>query len=148
MDFNKFDARKAAETPRELHLKDPVSGELLFADGDARELPCIVLVCGSESRSAQASFRAIQKAKLTADKKSEQERSLEDLQAEVVDNAIPLIKGFVNVMRGEKAAGIGDAEWFLNLQLINGQPGEKSFVEQVTDFARKRATYLGNGSKG
>lgn len=146
MDFTQFDARKAAETPRELQLRHPVTGELLYGDGEARKKPCLVKVLGTESREAQAALRAVQKAKVKGDKASSKEQSLEDLHELMVDAATPLIKGFENVMRGAKPATLDDVGWFLNLQLINGQEGEKSFVEQITAFATSRSSFLGNGS--
>lgn len=143
MDFSEFDSRAAAETGRDLHLKHPVSGELLY-DG---KNPCVVNVIGSESREAQAALRAINKAKAKGDKKAE-DQTLEDLQKTLSESAAPLIKGFKNVNRGDKpATAPDDVAWFLGLQLINGQDGEESFVEQVSKFATKRANFLGNGSK-
>lgn len=143
MDFTQFDSRAAAETGRDLHLKHPVTGELMY-DG---KLPCMVNVIGSESREAQSALRAINKAKAKGDKKAE-DQTLEDLQETLSRSAAPLIKGFKNINRGTKPAVVpDDVEWFLGLQLINGQDGEESFVEQVSRFATKRANFLGNGSK-
>lgn len=147
MDFTKFDSRAAAEVAGRLHLTHPATGELLFAD-KAQEKPCIVLVRGSESRSAQAALRAVRNAKLSGPKKAETGQTLEDVHQAMVDGAKPLIVGFENVARGEAAATAADAEWFLNLQLINGREGEKTFVEQVIEFATDRANYLGNASQG
>ncbi|WYK06454.1 hypothetical protein DWF04_022725 [Cereibacter sphaeroides f. sp. denitrificans] len=140
MDFSQFDSRTAAETPRALHLLHPATGEPLY-DGDK---PCEVLVIGSESREAQAAIRKAQKAKLKGDKG--EEKSLEDVHASLVAAALPLIKGFRHVSRGDKAATAADAEWFLNLNIITGREEERSFVEQVMGFATLRANYLGNGS--
>lgn len=140
MDFSQFDSRTAAETPRALHLIHPATGEPLF-DG---KKPCEVLVIGAESREAQAAIRKAQKAKL----KGDDDKSLEDVHAGLVAAARPLIKGFNNVARGDRPATAEDAEWFLNLNIITGRDGERSFVEQVMAFATSRANYLGNGSKG
>lgn len=146
MDFSKFDSRTAAETPGRLQLKDPASGELLFADAERRK-PCIVLVVGTESRSAQAALRAVQKAKM-AEGKTETDGTLESVHQALVEGARPLVKGFENIARGERAATLEDLDWFLNLQMINGQQGEVSFVEQITGFATKRGNFLGNAAKG
>lgn len=145
MDFNAFDSRRAAETAGRLHLAHPVTGELMHAD-EKREKPCIVLVLGAESRSAQAAIRAANKATVAGAKK-EAGDSVEDLHAAMVAGAIPMIAGFENVARGDKAATVADAEWFLDLQMMNGREGEVSFVEQVLRFATSRANFLGNGSK-
>ena len=145
MDFSKFDSRAAAETPGRLQLKDPVTGELLFADAD-RKKPCIVLVVGTESRSAQAALRAVQKAKM-AEGKTEADGTLESVQQALVEGAKPLIKGFENIARGDRAVTLDDLDWLLNLQMINGQHGEVSFVEQITGYATKRGNYLGNAVK-
>ena len=143
MDFGKFDSRAAAEQGRDLQLKHPATGELIF-DGDA---PCIVIVRGTESRDAQKALAKIRKMKMQADGESSDtdEISLEDMHSRLVETATPLVVGFKNINRGDKPAKApDDIEWFLNLQLINGVEGEKSFVEQVVDFATKRANFLGN----
>lgn len=143
MDFGKFDSRAAAEQGRDLQLKHPAAGELIF-DGDA---PCIVVVRGTESRDAQKALAKIRKIKMQADGEGSEtdEISLEDMHSRLVETATPLVVGFKNINRGDKPAKApDDIEWFLNLQLINGVEGEKSFVEQVVDFATKRANFLGN----
>ena len=143
MDFGKFDSRAAAEQGRDLQLKHPATGELIF-DGDA---PCIVIVRGTESRDAQKALAKIRKMKMQADGEGSDtdEISLEDMHSRLVETATPLVVGFKNINRGDKPAKApDDIEWFLNLQLINGVEGEKSFVEQVVDFATKRANFLGN----
>ncbi len=140
MDFTQFDSRTAAETPRPLHLLHPATGAPLY-DGDK---PCEVLVIGTESRSAQAAIRAAQRAKLKGDKA--EDRSIEDVHADLVAQAKPLIRGFNSVARGDKAATAEDAEWFLNLNMVTGRTGERSFVEQVMAFATSRANFLGNAS--
>ena len=141
MDFGKFDSRAAAEQGRDLQLKHPATGDLIF-DGDK---PCIVVVRGTESREAQKALAKIRSMKMQADGK-EDEASLEEMHAKLVETAMPLVVGFKNISRGDNAAKApADIEWLLNLQLINGVDGEKSFVEQVVDFATKRANFLGNG---
>jgi len=134
MDFNQFDSRAAAETPRELHLKHPVTGEPMF-DGDK---PCIALVLGSESRTVQTATRAKAKAALS-DKPGDK-----DIGDDLAATAKPLITGFKNISRGNKPATLEDVDWFLGLQIPNGN--ELSFVEQVITFATDRAKFLGNVS--
>jgi len=145
MDFSKFNSREAAETPRDLQLKHPATGELLFNDGVKRKEPCIVSLIGTESRTAQIALRAIQKAKVKGDKKHD-DQSLEDLHSTLVESAKPLIRGFKNIHLGTRAATLEDIDDILGAQLINGQDGEQSFVEQIMTFATKRANFMGNGS--
>lgn len=141
MDFTKFDSRAAASKAQDLHLSHPVTGDLLYDDNDEAK-PCIVSVLGTESPAAQKAMADVARAKVKGEKPGE--KTLEEIHKALADSARTLIVGFKNVMRGDKPATVADADWFLNLQLINGQPGEKSFVEQVTDFATKRANFLGN----
>lgn len=142
MDFGKFDSRAAAEQGRDLQLSHPATGEALF-DGDK---PCCVIVRGTEGREAQKALAKIRKMKMADGEKADGDNvSLEEMHKRLVETAIPLIVGFKNIKRGEKdATAPADVEWFLNLQLINGIDGEKSFVEQVVNFATKRSNYLGN----
>jgi hypothetical protein len=140
MDFNSFDSRAAAEKGRDLHLVHPSTGDAILDGGK----PCIVIVRGTESREAQAALAKIRKMKLAEEEKAD-EASLEDMHQRLVETAMPLVIGFNNVNRGDKpAAAPADVEWFLNLQLINGVEGERSFVEQVVNFATKRSNFLGN----
>ena len=141
MDFTSFDSRAAAEKGRDLHLVHPATGEPIF-DGDN---PCIVVIRGTESREAQAQLAKLRKIKVSEDEKSD-EASLEDMHQRLVETAVPLVIGFKNINRGDKpATAPADVEWFLNLQLINGVEGERSFVEQVVNYATKRSNFLGNG---
>ncbi len=141
MDFTAFDSRAAAEQGRELHLQHPATAEPIF-DGDK---PCIVIIRGTESREAQAALAKIRKMKVAEEKEAD-EASLEDMHGRLVETAIPLVIGFKNINRGDKPAKAPeDVEWFLNLQLINGIEGERSFVEQVVSYATKRSNFLGNG---
>ena len=141
MDFTAFDSRAAAEQGRELHLQHPATAEPIF-DGDK---PCIVIIRGTESREAQAALAKIRKMKVAEDKEAD-EASLEDMHGRLVETAMPLVIGFKNINRGDKpATAPDDVEWFLNLQLINGIEGERSFVEQVVNYATKRSNFLGNG---
>lgn len=144
MDFSKFDSRTGAETAGRLHLVDPGTGVPLYAD-EKNEKPCIVLVLGTESATAQNALREKRKARITG-AKADAGDSIEALHAAMVEGAKPLIVGFENVARGKEAATIADAEWFLNLQMLNGRDDEKSFVEQVLDFASSRRNFLGNAS--
>lgn len=146
MDFAQFDSRSAAEKPGRVHLLHPVTGAELYADAEQTK-PCIVLVRGTESRTAQKALRAAQQERMKAKPKKDVQM-LEDLHAQMVDSAVPLIAGFENVSRGEAALTLAedDLRWFLNLQMVNGQEGEKSFVEQVLAFASRRDSYLGNAA--
>ena len=93
-------------------------------------------------------MRAARQAKLAGGKTGEDaDSTLEDLHADLVKSAVPLISGFENILRGKDPATAADAEWFLNLNILNGQKDDFSFVVQVFEFASSRANYLGNGSK-
>lgn len=146
MDFAQFDSRSAAEKPGRVHLLHPVTGAELYADAEQTK-PCIVLVRGTESRTAQKALRVAQQERMKAKPKKDVQM-LEDLHAQMVDSAVPLIAGFENVSRGEAALTVAedDLRWFLNLQMVNGQEGERSFVEQVLTFASRRDSYLGNAA--
>jgi hypothetical protein len=134
MDFNQFDSRAAADKPRDLHLRHPVSGELLYDDGK----PCIAEILGAESPRVQSALKALARAKVKGD-------ALET-HDDLVALAAPLIVGFRNVNRGDKPATAADAAWLLGLQIPNGQDGQASFVEQVSQFATDRGNFLGNVS--
>ena len=146
MDFTKFDSRAAASIARDLHLVHPVTGKLLYDDGDNNK-PCIVSLIGTESPQAQRAMASISRDKLKTEKAKADGAEISELEAlhkSLSENAKTLIVGFKNVDRGDRPATPDDADWFFALNMINGQPGEKSFVEQVTDFATKRANFLGN----
>lgn len=147
MDFAQFDSRSAAEKPGRVHLQHPVTGADLYADAEKTK-PCIVLVRGTESRTAQAALREAQKARMKESPKPEDPKMIEDLHNQMVDSAVPLITGFENIARGEQALTTSDEDlrWFLNLQMMNGREGERSFVEQVLAFASRRESYLGNAA--
>lgn len=145
MDFTKFDSRAAASRPARMHVKNPVTGQPMYND-EAQEQPCHVLVRGIESPEFQKGMASLQRARAM----SEAPQTAEEMQAAAVESAKLLIVGFENMYRSDEAGQlrpmhVGDAEWFLNLQMVTGDRREKSFVEQVNDFARKRGNFLGNG---
>lgn len=95
MDFlSKFDARTAAETPRPYHLRHQHDGSPIM-DGDT---PCIVLIKGAASRSAQAAIRAEEQERMKALKgaktKEDQAQALEDLHQTLCKAAARFIAGF------------------------------------------------------
>lgn len=138
MEFDKFNSRGAAEEGARLHLCHPVTGEPL---NDPKGGPCVVIVRGAESRKAQEAAARARNARAGKDEKP---GSLEELHAQLVKAAKPLIMGFENLEVDGRPATAEDADAFLNLQMINGSPDEKSFAEQVLAFSTKRANYLGN----
>lgn len=149
MDFNKFDSRKAAANARPLHLVHPSTGAYLYDQdeegNDIKDKPCRLMVIGTESTAAQQAMKAARRERAKAGKaKQEDESSFAELQQQLVQAALPLIVGIENINRGDQPATLDDVEWLLNLQLLNGQDDEKSFVEQVTQFAVKRSNFLGN----
>lgn len=132
MDFNQFDARAAASNAQPLHLTHPVTGAKIMD----KDHPCIVMVLGAESDTVQAQLKASIRNK-TKNASNETEAD------QLVTLARPLIAGFKNVSRGDKPATVDDIEWFLRLQVPNASAEQKSFVEQVIDFATDRSNYLG-----
>ena len=148
MDFAKFDARTAAETPRPCPLVHPVTGEPILDDGK----PCCVLVRGASSREVQDLIRKAArdevKAKATA-------TTLEDLQTKTIAAAARLIVGFQNITRnGVPAKAPDDVAWFLDLTMVSVKTDEDgnifrpSFAQQVVKFGTDDANFLGNGSHG
>jgi hypothetical protein len=146
MDFKKFDSKAAAAVGAWLHLKNPATGELLWHDDDQMTMPCRVKVQGSESPKAQEVLKTIAKAR-AKDKDADTSKTMSDLHKDLVAIAKPLIQEFENVHNGVEPATAEDADWFLNLQVTNGQAEEQSFAEQIVSFAFKRASFLGNVPK-
>jgi hypothetical protein len=165
MDFTKFDMRAKAEVGSPLHLKDPQTGEPIF-DG---KKPCIVIVRGVASRSAQEAQRARQKARMAASKgkKGDDEaRVMEDIHNELCDTAASFILGFENIEHGDRplTAEPEDIKRFLDLSfpvmgvkrdeagdpvLKDGEPQfemrNNPFAKQIAEFASEQADALGNG---
>lgn len=145
MDFNQFDTRSTSDEGRDLHLKHPVSGELLY-DGD---LPCIAVVLGSEGRKVQEKMADLRRAKVIDDTPFDKLTRYERHERAAVV-AKHLVAGFKNISRGEKSATApDDVEWLLDLQVADESArNEASFAEQITDFSTRRANFLGASSKG
>lgn len=159
MDFNKFDSVAAAEKGAEMHIKHPVSQKPLYDNSKDptkdNGKPCIVVLLGGEAPTVRSANREIQKTRAAAKPKTDKTEgdqedniNLDDLHDQMVETILPRVVGFKNVRNGSKAATKDDAEWFFNLNRFNGQPDERSFVEQAGDFSSKRESYLGNASKG
>lgn len=168
MKFDSFDMRSAAESGQWLTLKQPN-----VPDGDpitSNDKPCRVLVRGVASRTVQDQMRARQKARMTAmkGKKAEDEaRVMEDIHDDMVDAAMPLIVGFENIERGDKALTVSadDVRWFLELtfpimgakrdeqgDIVLSDKGDpvfefknNPFAKQISEFAAEQASALGNG---
>lgn len=142
MDFTEYNSRAAAENGAWLHLRHPATNELMM-DGDK---PCMVKVMGLESKSAMAAM-----SKQLRDKKATPSTSdLEGRHEQNAKSAKPLIMAFDNVSRGDKPCLVpDDVDWFLSLGIPVGprNPDQRTFSEQVNDFASDRANYLGNGLK-
>jgi len=147
MDFSQFDSRTASDDGRYMHAKHPATGELLL-DGDK---PCEVLCRGSEGRDVQteiAKMRAANVALQDAKEDGADEQTLSVLHKKLVQAVKPLIAGFRNIERGDKPAQAPhDVAWFLDLNMLNGQPGEVSFAEQIAAFSTRRANFLGKSSE-
>lgn len=143
MDFSQFDSRSAADEGRDLHLVHPATGEPLYDGGK----PCIVVVRGSEGRAVQEEMAKLRSSKMQDEE--DDEGGLYQVHERLVEAVRPLIVRFKNVKRGKVMAKVpDDVDWFLGLQMINGQANERSFAEQVAAFATKRANFLGVPSKG
>lgn len=166
MDFSQFDNRGPAETGQRLELLDPTvrKGQPLMS-GDR---PCVVIVRGSTARSVQIEMRKRQKAKLTAKNRSDEARVMEDVHAEQIAAATPLIVGFENVEREgvPLTASPEDIRWFLDLTFpimgikededgdpiltaegaVQFQMRNNPFARQITEFSAEQAMRLGNGA--
>ncbi len=146
MDFTQFDSRAAASRGIWLHLDHPAQkGRKLFDDEDPAK-PCRVQLMGREAPEAAAHYARIQRARAKGSAEAATEKTNEELHAELCEMAKPLIMGFQNIQRGKVAATKEDADWFLNLQLINGNPDQVSFVEQILRVVNDRGETLGNVS--
>ncbi|WP_313522518.1 hypothetical protein [Shinella sp.] len=146
MDFGQFDSRKASETPRALHLKHPGTGKLLY-DDEKQTKPCRVLVLGIEGETGQSAILESQRARMKQERPAGEPVTISNVHDQIVKEIAPLIVGFENVNRGSKAATApADVEWFLNLQIVNGNRTQLSFAEQVRTFATDRAAILGEGN--
>ena len=156
MDFLKtYDTRGAAEAARPLELRDQLTGEVITADGK----PCIVLVKGASSRSAQAELRRdeIARAKAAKDAGGEPDaRTAEDMHQATCQAAARFIVGFQNIqtMQDGKARDLtlDDVKAFLDLNFIS-MPHlmrdkktegwtKPSFAQQVLDRAQDDADFL------
>lgn len=147
-----FDSRAAASRGIWLHIEHPSrKGEKLYADGDPTK-PRRVLLLGREAPEAGVHYARIARARAKdaaanagKDPKSvAMPKTNEELHAELVELAKPLVMAFENVEFGGKPATKADAERFLNMQLINGNEDQVSFVEQVLRVAGDREASLGN----
>lgn len=151
MDFSQFDSRAASERPRALHLKHPGTGEPIF-DTDEKgnpdpKKPCQVLVLGIEGETGQKAILASQRARMAEKRDAKEPISTAEVHRNLVQEVAPLIVGFENINRGDRPAKApDDVEWFLSLQMITGQRGQLTFVEQIRAFATDRASILGNGN--
>lgn len=103
MDFTAFNSRAAAETGADMTILHPVTGEPIL-HGDE---PCIVIVRGTESPSAQAAMTALRKARIarkeaTTDKPADagDDMTIAELHEELVEAALPLVLGFRHVEIG------------------------------------------------
>lgn len=142
MDFAKFDARKASAAGAWLHLCHPATGAKLYDDNDTSK-PCRIKVQGAESPDAHASIRRAQKAMA----KAVEDKDTDAVREQSVAMAKSLVLDFENMHRDGRPMTLDDVDWLLNLQIPNGQSGERAFVEQIVDFAFKRASFLGNAQQ-
>jgi len=155
MDFNKFDSVSAAEKGANYHVRHPATLKPLFDNPDDPTVdngkPCLVELLGAEGPTVRALNRKIQKAQAQAEPKDEHDRkeggdelSIDDIHDRMVKTLAPRVLGFTNIKNGNTAATKKDAVWFFNLNHLNSQKGEMSFVEQAGEFSGKRSSCLGN----
>lgn len=149
MDFSKFDARNAAETPRDCHLRNQQTGELIW-DGDK---PCVVKVLGIASPTVQARIKDAARAQMKA-KPEDDARTFEDLHQESIRSAARLIVGMENIHRGDALAKApDDVEWLLKMTFFNvarddaGRLKHPSFAQQVLECGADDAGFLANALK-
>lgn len=159
MDFTKHDARTAAETPIEVKLRDPATGDF-YMDGDEH---CSVMVVGIGARSVQAAELAEARAKFVGGKrasKKEEAMAGETIHRMLNDAAAKLIRGFKNIENGDSPLTTSkeDIQWFLDRTFISirylnwehDNPGQDdgmwrnpSFAQQILTAASNSALYLG-----
>lgn len=141
MDFSKFDGAVGSENGGRLHLLDYVTGQPI-GEGDKAS---VVLVRGAEAASFRSAVKALDASKMRKDGDDE---TIDKIHEELVGRVKSLVIGFENISnRGEAlTASEIDVLWFLNLQKIGVMAKGKAptFVEQVLNFARDRANFLGN----
>ena len=80
MDLTQFSPRRAADRPRELHLKHPATGEPLFDGGE----PVTITLLGSESRAMRDKVRELERRKLDGEEITPELEGAEKLAALIV----------------------------------------------------------------
>jgi hypothetical protein len=119
MDFATLDTKSAAEKGAFLHLRHPVYGHPLM-DG---ETAVGVTVRGTESKVVQDRLKSSAKARLDG-----------DADQSALDFVCALVIEFHGVERDGETLTADDAAWFFGLS--------DSFVEQVIEFAKDRASFF------
>ncbi|MBK9073328.1 MAG: hypothetical protein IPL79_20360 [Myxococcales bacterium] len=123
MDFGKYDSRTAAETPIRMQIKAQSTGEPI-SDG---KKPCIVLVKGASSRSAQAVMRAEEAARMKKAKGKKTDEEAMDIQKSLGESAARFVTGFEGVQRKDQTTGelrditasSEDCAWFFDLNMFS-----------------------------
>ena len=121
MDFLKLDSRSAAENPNRMTILQQADGGPIL-DG---KKPCVVLVKGASSRTAQAAMREEEAARMKKAKKSKSE--MVDLQKQLSEAAARFVIGFEGVQRPDPDTGklrdltnsADDLAWFFDLNAIS-----------------------------
>lgn len=127
MDFVALNTRKAADEGAFLHLRHPVTEELLWTEeGEAVGL----MVRGTEGDRVQQKLRDIEKRMKNED---DAKRGLAFLSS--------LVFEFVNVTYEGRPLKDNDADKELFFRLSD------SFVDQTVVFARKRASFFGKSER-
>lgn len=123
MDFQNSDSRTAAETPTRMTILKQTDGEPIL-DG---KKPCVVLVKGASSRSAQAAMRADESSRMKKAKGKNSKDDMIDLQKQLSDAASRFVTGFEGVERPdpdtkklrELTTSPEDLAWFFDLNTIS-----------------------------
>lgn len=158
MDFKKFDARSAAETPQPVKLRDPATGDYIM-DGKNH---CTVLIVGSHSRSIQAGILEDARTKMNSGKgkrnKDDQAKALADMQKTLAEGAARVIRGFENIERDGRliTTDADDVAWFLDLNFLSvkslmatGEDDDSdkwlgdSFAQQILKASNDASVFLG-----
>lgn len=127
MEFSTMNTKTQAEKGAFLHLKHPALDYLLWDGEGDKKKKVGVMVRGTESKTVQDRLKAVNKERLT---------NPDDDSKAGLDFVVSLVFELIGIDRDGKPAASTDENirWFF--QLSDG------FVEQVLEFAKKRASFF------
>lgn len=126
MEISKLETRSAASAGAFLHLRHPVTDELLYDEKEGKRIEVGVFVRGSESREVQERIQTIERRRM-------KEKDLEQ-------KGIAIVSALVISFQGVERDGVlltsseADIKWFLSLS--------DSFVQQIMDFSKERENFF------